>query len=363
MNPGRKRLKLRQLMGRKSCLSDLMVEEKLKEAMFYDKLKDKTVKCFLCHRDCVIVEGKKGFCRVRKNIDGKLYSLVYGKTVSMEVDPVEKKPLYHFMPGSSCLSISTLGCNFACLHCQNYFQSQADPEKVEVPFTNPEEIIDEAVSSGCQGISYTYNEPTIFFEYALDVMRLAKKNGLYNAWVTNGYMSKQVIDELKGLCNASNIDLKGDNAFYEKVVGNAKAGFVKENIMLHHEKGIHVEVTNLIIPGWNDKQNQIKGIIDFIVSVDKEMPLHFTRFFPVYKMQDVPPTELSTLNKAYEMAKKAGLKHVYVGNIGNGFNDTYCPNCNSQLIERIFYSTYLTGLSPGSTCKNCGIKTNIILEI
>jgi len=336
--------------------------EELKEAMFYKKSKDKTVKCFLCHRDCVISEGKKGFCRARKNVNGKLYSLVYGRAVSMEIDPVEKKPLYHFMPGSSCYSISTLGCNFACLHCQNYSISQADPEKIKVPFTSPGEIVDAAVSSGCEGIAFTYTEPTIFFEYAFDIMKLAKKAGLYNAWVTNGYMSKPVVEELKGLCNASNIDLKGDKAFYEKVVGKVKVEFVKENIALHHKLGIHVEVTNLVIPGWNDSEAQLKEVIDFIASVDNEMPLHFTRFFPVYKMQDVPPTELAILNKAFEMAKKAGLKYVYVGNTGNSFNDTYCPKCNNKLIERVFYSTHLIGLKQDSTCNKCGFKTNIILR-
>ncbi|MBI5884911.1 AmmeMemoRadiSam system radical SAM enzyme, partial [archaeon] len=289
---------------------------------------------------------------------GKLYSLVYGRLASVAVDPVEKKPLYNFMPGTNCLSIATLGCNFACRQCQNYEISQADPEKIEVPFASPEEVVRQALDEGCEGIAYTYIEPTIFFEYAFDIMKLARKKGLYNAWVTNGYMNAGVVDELKGFCDASNIDLKGDKKFYEKIVGGANVDFVKENIRLHFEKGIHIELTNLIIPGLNDKPRQLKELVDFVASVSKDLPLHFSRFFPAYKLLDVKPTELAVLEHAYQLARKAGLKYVYVGNAGVGHNNTYCPECASLLIERKGHSAFVKGLKD-SACMKCGFKTGI----
>jgi len=289
----------------------------LHQAMLYKKLRGKTVQCGLCRRNCTIVEKGKGKCGVRKNLGGKLYSLVYGKTISMSVDPIEKKPLFNFRPGSRCLGISTYGCNFFCLHCQNWQSSQERNEEIiaKVPFTGPEDIVQQTLEAGVEGIAYTYTEPTVFAEYALDTMKIAKKKGLYNVWVSNGYMSKECIDAIAPCLDAINVDLKGGKRFYKEVCGNVKEEFVKENIAYLHSKKIHLEVTNLIVPGYNDNEQNFKEVSEFIAGLGKEIPLHFTRFFPQFKLSQLPPTDIQNLHKAKEIAKKAGLEFVYLGNV------------------------------------------------
>jgi len=291
----------------------------LHEAMFYKKLKDDLVKCNLCMRSCVIVENGKGHCGVRKNIGGKLYSLVYGKTITMSIDPIEKKPLFHFKPGSQCLGISTYGCNFFCKHCQNWNISQERNEEAiaKIPFISSEEIVEQTLTAGVEGIAYTYTEPTIFAEYALDTMKIAHKKGLYNVWVSNGYMSKECINEIAPFLYAINVDLKGNAKFYKEVVGNANIGFVKENIKYLYKKKIHLEVTNLIVPGFNDMEKDFKEVAEFIAQIDKKIPLHFSRFYPLYKLDYLPLTDLDKLRKAKEIAKEIGLKYVYLGNVSN----------------------------------------------
>ncbi|PIU21797.1 MAG: AmmeMemoRadiSam system radical SAM enzyme [Candidatus Diapherotrites archaeon CG08_land_8_20_14_0_20_34_12] len=336
----------------------------MKEAIFYEKLKDKKVKCTACNRYCIIPKNSAGFCRVRKNLEGKLFLLVYNKTLTLTVDPIEKKPFYHFKPGSVCNSISTFGCNFACKHCQNYSISQEFLEsQIEgTEETTSKEIIEDTRAKAVGGISYTYTEPTIFAEYALDTMKLAKKAGLYNVWVSNGYTSKEVFKKIIPYLDAINIDLKGNKDFYLKVCGGIDIEKVKENIEKFSQK-THVEVTNLIIPGFNDSERDLNDICKFIASINSEIPLHFSRFFPYYKMNAVSATPIETLQKAKEIAKKNGLKYVYVGNTQEESN-TYCPKCNNLLIERKGYSTFQLGLKQKQNkvlCKKCENRVPIIL--
>ncbi len=289
----------------------------LHEALFYKKLKNNLVKCNLCMRACTISEKGGSQCGVRKNVNGKLYSLVYGRTITMSIDPIEKKPLFNFKPGSKCLGISTYGCNFMCKHCQNWKISQERSEKaiLAVPFKSPKEIVEQTLAVGVEGIAYTYTEPTIFAEYALDTMKIARKKGLYNVWVSNGYMSKECIDEIAPFLDAINVDLKGNAKFYKEVVGNANIDFVKENIVYLYKKKIHLEVTNLIVPGFNDTEKDFKELAEFVAGIDKKIPLHFSRFYPMYKLDYLPPTDIDKLHKAKEIAEKTGLKFVYLGNV------------------------------------------------
>ena len=334
----------------------------LHEAKFYKKLKDKKVQCNLCRRSCAISESKRGQCGVRKNIGGKLYSLVYGKTVTNSIDSIEKKPLFNFRPGTQCLGISTFGCNFFCLHCQNWSISQQRAEEAfeKVPFTSPEEIVQQTLDTGIEGIAYTYTEPTIFTEYALDTMKLAKKKGLYNVWVSNGYMSKECIDEIFPFLDAINIDFKGNARFYKEVCGNVNVEFVKENIAHFSKKKVHTEITNLVVPGYNDSEKDFKEISEFIFSLNPKMPLHFTRFHPDYKMPGLSPTELSSLKKAKEIALKQGLEYVYAGNI-EGLEHTFCPDCKATLIERRGFAAQAVGLKGSGKCTKCGAETGIII--
>lgn len=286
-----------------------------KEALFYRKLSGKNVKCMLCYRSCKISDGCTGFCAVRKNISGKLYSLVYGKPVTINIDPIEKKPIYHYLPKTKTLSIATTGCNFDCSFCQNSNISKATPLSISKCFVSPEDVVSMAIANDCPSISYTYTEPTVFVEYALDIMKLAKKLGLANIWVSNGYMQKQVSKKISKYLDAINIDLKGDKAFYEDLINGTDAERVKENIKLFLDLGVHVEVTNLLIERHNTRKNQIQEIVDFVASVDKSIPLHFSASWPHYKLRNIVPTRLTTLKLAEEIALRKGIKYVHLGNI------------------------------------------------
>lgn len=290
----------------------------LKECELYKIERDgKSVRCFACSHKCMIKTGDRGICSVRKNINGKLYLLVYGKVASMGIDPIEKKPLYHFFPGSKTFSIGTVGCNFKCDFCQNFDISQASKsEQVKIfgEDTTPEEIVNDAISTGCKSISYTYNEPAIFLEFIKDIAILAKKKGLKNVLVTNGYFSKESFDYISPYIDAMNIDLKSfNNDFYLKYCG-AKLEPVLETIKRAYEKGIWIEITTLIIPGLNDRERDIEKIAIFIAKIDKNIPWHLTRFFPRYKMLNKEVTSREILEKAYKIGKKY-LNDVHIGNI------------------------------------------------
>lgn len=293
----------------------------MKEALLYEKLKDDKVKCKLCNHQCLINNKKRGICGVRENKDGKLYSLVYGKAIAENIDPIEKKPFYHFLPGTQSLSIATVGCNFRCLHCQNADISQiskAKPEDVEIlgKDLSPDEVVKYALDNNCPSISYTYTEPTIFLEYALDCMKLAHKKGLKNTWVSNGYMTKKALDLIVPYLDAINIDLKAfTEDFYQEVCG-AELEPVLDNLINIKKNKIHLEVTTLIIPKRNDSEKELKQIAEFIKKeLGNDVPWHVSRFFPYYRMKDVLPTPIEKVEQAVEIGKKAGLKHVYAGNV------------------------------------------------
>jgi pyruvate formate lyase activating enzyme len=328
----------------------------MKEAMFYEKLDDKKVRCFLCAHHCLIREGKRGICYVRKNIDGILYTLVYGRVVSMNIDPIEKKPLFHFLPGSTSFSIASVGCNFRCEHCQNYEISQYPKEhegEILGQHVTPEVIVEAAEKNGCKSISYTYTEPTIFFEFVYDCARLAREKGLKNVFVSNGYTTSEATKVIAPYLDGNNIDLKGNNDFYNKICG-AKLDPVKETIKLMKELGVWVEVTTLIIPDYNDSEEDIRDIAGFIKSVDPFIPWHVTQFYPTHQLTDKPRTPVKTLRKARDIGFETGLKYVYEGNVpGEGGENTYCHNCKKLLIKRFGFSIIENRLRDGK-CSECG---------
>jgi len=332
----------------------------MKEALFWKK-ENNAVRCNACKRHCLIAEGKTGFCKVRKNIDGKLISLVYGRNLTSEIDPIEKKPLFHFHPTSKVLGVSTFGCNFSCLHCQNYNISKEFSEEAisNLPFTSPEEVIELALKEKVQGIAYTYTEPTIFIEYALDIMKLAKKNGLFNVFVSNGYMEKEVLEEAKKFLDAINVDLKGSTEFYKKVCGNVDINGVKENIKWLYKNKIHMELTYLIIPSFNDKKEFFEEITDFVLSLSNKIPLHFSAFYPTYKLDYLPKTSPFTVLEAKKLAEEKGLKYVYAGNLRQEEN-SFCSECNNLLISRLYFNFEIKGIEKGK-CSKCNAKADFVL--
>jgi len=331
----------------------------MKEALFYEQEKELVVLCRLCNHHCHIKDGKRGLCGVRENRSGKLYSLVYGKLVSENIDPIEKKPLFHMLPGTKSFSISTVGCNFRCEHCQNYQISQyphTHGADIVGQDRSAEEVVEAAQRTGCRSISYTYVEPTIFYEFAYDCAVLARKRGLKNVFVSNGYMGEEVTRHLAPVLDGINVDIKAFTDKFYRQVCKARLQPVLDNVRLMHELGVWVEVTTLIIPGWNDSEGELKEIAGFIKEIDPAMPWHVTAFYPTYKMLDRPPTPVSTLRKAREIGLAAGLHYVYQGNIpGEGGESTYCPACNTLLIERFGFSIRKSNLTDGD-CRSCGAK-------
>jgi pyruvate formate lyase activating enzyme len=308
----------------------------MKEALYYKRLKDKIVRCELCPRGCVIKENRYGNCGVRQNKKGKLYSLVYGKPCSRAIDPIEKKPLFHFLPGSMSYSIATVGCNFHCLFCQNYTISQAKPDEIPSMNLQSEEVVKEAIKNNCKSIAYTYTEPTIFYEYMIDIAKIAKKKGLKNVIVSNGFINEEPLKELCKYIDAANIDLKGNDRFYKEMTGGGFLKPILKNLKILKENNVWLEITNLIIPGYNDNEKEIKKICLWIKeNLGEEVPLHFSRFFPYYRLTDIKPTPQETLEKVKKTAEKIGLKYVYIGNISvDKAENTYCPKCKRLLVER-----------------------------
>lgn len=335
------------------------------EAMLYEKLDSNTVRCGLCAHRCTIRSGKRGICGVRENRDGMLYTLVYGRAISAAVDPIEKKPLYHFYPGSASFSIATVGCNFSCMFCQNADISQAPREEKwnaegwsrELP---PEQVVHLARRERCRTIAYTYTEPTIFFEYALDCAVLATQAGLKNVFVSNGYMTAETLDTIGSNLHAANIDLKGSDAFYRALCG-ARQQPVLDSIAKMRQMGVWVEVTTLIIPGHNDDEQTLRDIAEFLVSVDPDMPWHVSRFVPRYRLLDAPPTPQATLHRAVEIGYGAGLRYVYAGNVpGSPYEHTRCPECGQICIHRYGYT--IRNLLNGDKCPTCGYRLAVVLD-
>lgn len=329
-----------------------------KEALLYNRLEGYKVSCYLCSHRCVISDGEFGICAVRQNKKGTFYTQAYGSVIAAHIDPIEKKPIFHAMPGSMSFSIATIGCNFRCGFCQNWqiSQKQEADKLALVPQEMPaQEIVKLARKSGCESISYTYTEPTIFFEYALEIAKLAKEEGLLNMFVTNGYMTKEALEMIRPYLDAANVDLKFfKDESYRKICG-AKLSPVLETINLMHKLGIWQEITTLVVPGLNDSENELKDIAEFIVSVGKEIPWHISRFHPDYKLDDLYTTPISILQKAEAIGKKAGLRYVYLGNVPLEGENTVCYKCGKLLIKRHGFEVLHKYLN-GPKCSFCSAE-------
>jgi pyruvate formate lyase activating enzyme len=328
----------------------------IKEAMLYEKLEGDAVRCALCSHRCRIAPSKRGVCCVRENREGTLYTLVYGPVIAASVDPIEKKPIYPLYPGSESYSIAAVGCNFRCSFCQNHEISQMPREEGGIAGREmtPREVVNGAIGSSSKSISYTYTEPTIFFEFAHDTGLLAHEEGLKNIFVTNGFMTPEALEASSPWLDAANVDLKSfRDDFYKRHCG-ARLEPVLETMRGMKKRGIWVEVTTLVIPTLNDDEGELREIAEFVRSLGEEVPWHVSRFFPRYKTQDLSPTPVRTIHRAVEIGLEAGLKHVYSGNVpGKGGESTHCGKCGNLLIGRQGYRITANNLK-GSKCGRCG---------
>ena len=332
---------------------------KVQEARLYEKLSNNRVRCNLCAHRCVIADGKRGICQVRENRGGALATLVYGRAIARHADPVEKKPLFHFHPGSTAYSVATPGCNFRCKWCQNWEISQMPREQhlIMGEKATPQQFIAAAQRHHCRSIAYTYTEPTVFFEYAYDTARLAHEAGLANIYVTNGYMTEEMLEAFHPYMDAANVDLKAfKEETYDKYVG-ARLQPVLDTMKVMQRLGIWLEVTTLVIPGINDDPAELRDAARFVAQeLGTETPWHISRFFPAYQMRDVPPTPSATLLRAREIGREEGLAYIYVGNVpGEAGQDTYCPGCGSVLIRRQGYTVVENRIRDGQ-CPDCGAQ-------
>ncbi len=326
------------------------------EARLYTKGGNTYAVCHLCAHRCRIADGKKGICGVRENRGGVLDTLVYGRLIARHIDPVEKKPFFHVQPASLSYSIATVGCNFRCLHCQNYDISQMpkDSKRIIGEEVGVEDVVAAALRGDCRSIAYTYTEPTIFFEFAYDCMSLAREKGLKNLFVTNGYMTRECLDELNGLLDGANVDVKAfTDEFYKRVCG-ARLAPVLDSVEYMRSMGIWVEVTTLVIPTQNDSEEELREIARWIYGVDKSMPWHISAFYPTYKMNDLPRTPVSILDRARDIGLEEGLRYVYTGNVpGDPGESTYCYNCGRKIIDRYGFTVASNELKKAK-CPYCG---------
>ena len=324
------------------------------EGYFYKKLEGGKVVCGICPNRCILSPGDRSVCRSRVNINGILYSLTYGNPCALNVDPIEKKPLFHFKPRSKAFSLATTGCNFRCLNCQNWEISQVKPTEVRHHELFPSGVIKAAIQSGSESIAYTYSEPTTFFEYMLDTARLAKANGLYNLWISNGYINKKPLLEFCKVLDGANVNLKSfSDAIYRKLNGGRLQPVLNTFKTLHEQK-VHFEITNLAVPGYTDDPDMVKKMCVWILkNLGTDHPLHFLRFFPRYKLDRLPPTPVSTLTRFRELALQEGIRYVYIGNVpDHEGNNTFCHNCKKLLIERQGYYIPTYNMI-GNKCKFC----------
>ncbi len=329
----------------------------MKEALFYKKLKNKIVQCELCPHFCTLKLGERGKCHVRENQNGKLISLIYSKPCSFALDPIEKKPLYHFFPGEMALSIATPGCNLRCKHCQNWEISQSPPEKIPSMNISPKKIIKEAKKKNVKIISYTYTEPTIFYEYMLDTAKLAKKSGIKNTLISNGFINPLPLKLLCKFIDGANIDLKSIKDDFYKKICSGRVEPILESLKILKKEKVWLEITNLLIPTLNDSEGDIKELVEWIrKNLGIGVPLHFTAFYPCYELSNLPSTSLDTLRKARKIALDAGLKHIYTGNIpDHEGNITFCPKCKKPLIIRKGFSVVENKIKK-SKCPYCQEK-------
>jgi len=329
----------------------------MKEAQYYEKLDGQRVRCKLCPHGCLIAEGKTGLCRVRLNEGGTLYSVIYGRVTSVAMDPIEKKPLYHFHPGTAILSLGTMGCNFACMFCQNYTIAQMDAATRPL---SSQDAVQAALANDSIGIAYTYNEPFIWFEYVLETAKLARENGLKNVLVTNGYVQQEPLNELLPFVDALNIDIKSIRPEFYKKICRGSLEPVLETCKTASKAAL-VEVTNLIIPGHNDGDDDFEKLAAWIAeNMGRQTPAHLSAYFPCWKMT-APPTPQATLERAYEIFARH-LDYVYLGNVRSRKGaDTVCRSCGATLIERVGYNTSVVGLAEDGKCAKCGEGNNIVL--
>ncbi len=336
----------------------------MREAMYWEPLEGGRVRCRLCPLNCIINEGQRGSCRIRKNIGGKLYTLNYGKVSAIGTDPVEKKPLFHFWPGSCTLSISSVGCNMHCKHCQNWEISQSDENFPYIHDMTPEMVVAITKRYGCESIAYTYNEPVIWYEFVLETAKLARKEGIYNLLITNGYINEEPFRELAPYIDAMNIDIKAfSDEFYMKIASVPSGEPSRRTaVIAKKEYGIHVELTYLIIPTLNDREEEIRAFARWVVeNLGDETPVHFSRFFPHYRLRHLPPTPLETVEMAYRVAREEGLKFVYVGNVpGHEGENTYCPRCGKPLIVRWGFEITEYRITGAGKCEYCGEPIPIV---
>ena len=331
-----------------------------REARFWEP-QNGGVQCHLCPHECVIADGKRGICGVRENRNGRLISLIYAACSSVTPDPIEKKPLYHFHPGSSALSLGTVGCNLRCLHCQNFTISQADPDEHRMMELPPKRAVETARRQDCQGIAYTYNEPSIWWEYTYESAKAAKEAGLYTAYVTNGYTTSRAIREIAPYLDAANVDVKSmSDSFYREICG-ARMQPVLDACKTYRDEGVHLELTYLVIPGHNDGTDDLEAFSSWVRDeLGEETPVHFSAFYPTHRMTDVPRTTKEQLLDAYDIAQETGIRYVYLGNVPHGdYENTYCPQCNELLIERHGFTAQIVGLD-GTACKNCGEEIPVV---
>jgi len=330
----------------------------IREALLYEKLEDGLVRCGVCPRRCYIKPGQRGFCKARENRDGILYAISYGKLTAANVDPIEKKPFYHFWPGSLSFSISSFGCSLACPWCQNWSISQVGLEEASYDEVEPERVVEAASRNNCKTIAYTYNEPLIWLEYVLDVARLAVKKNILNVLVTNGYVTLEALDMLAPVFHAANVDIKAFNSTFYPKYCKGRLEDVLEAVKAMKEKGWHLEITLLVIPTLNDRIEEIRGMARWILeNLGPETPFHLSQFYPMYKMTHLKSTPVETLVKAREAALQEGLKYVYTGNVpGHPGENTYCPSCGFTLIKRWGFSILEWNLTPEKTCPRCGEK-------
>ena len=327
----------------------------LHEAKYWEKLPGNRIQCQLCFRKCVVEEGQRGFCRNKVNIGGKYYTLVYGLPCAVQVDPIEKEPQFHMLPGSKILCIGTASCNFRCKFCHNWHMSQRSIDQTINYRLSPEDIVKLAKAKGIPTISFTYNEPIVFYEYMLDIAKLAKSEGIRILFHSNGSMAPQPLRELLKYTDAATIDLKAFTPEFYARVSSAKLEPVLESLKIIKEKGVHLEIVNLIVPTLNDDPRDIGRMCQWIKEhLGDDVPLHFSRFFPAYRLSNLPPTPVKTLEEARRIATDAGLKYVTVGNLpGHKYNSTYCPECGRILIRRIHFTVLQNNVEDGR-CKFCG---------
>ncbi|MFN3551152.1 MAG: AmmeMemoRadiSam system radical SAM enzyme [Endomicrobiia bacterium] len=331
----------------------------LKEAMYYQKLKNNKVQCLICFRKCIIAEGKVGFCRTKQNIQGKLYSLVYSQPSAVQIDPIEKEPLYHFLPGSTILCIGTAGCNLKCKHCHNWHLSQVSPNDIDKYYLPPQTVVEIALKNNIKTISFTYNDPIVFYEYVYDIAKLAKQHELKIVLHTNAAINPSPLKELLKYVDAVTVDLKSISTKIFREMSEAEVEPVLESLKIIKQSGCWLEIVNLIVTGRNDSENHITELCLWIKkNLGSDVPLHFTRFFPNYKYTNVIPTPPEKLETAYNIARKIGLNYVYIGNLpGHKYNSTFCVKCNKRLIYRIHFEVKENNIVNGR-CKFC--NTSIV---